>query len=243
MSARKTKTARVLLAITGVAALSAAAWAQPRDTIGNHGDPAYGEPAEFGSRHFVGSITVDGQHRDLDDREGVRAGVIDALRCAGYEVWTEGQTIVVNTCNGRPRIRLDSREYRLSVRDDHDGLHLTLRPRHRHQEEVGAIEPPIARRDRYRIEPPAIIFDEPGHGGGDRGRGGRERDRNDRPGNRREYDGERRAGGPREYGGREPGRYETEYFGIGIGIDGDDNVSFDLDTGFVRGSAGRTRWQ
>lgn len=245
MSARNTKTARLLLALTGVAALSAAAWAQPRTTLEYHGDPVYTQPLEMGRDRssFVGTITVDGECHELYECDGVRAGIIEALECAGYDVWLEGREIIVDICHGSPRIRFHSHEYRLSTHRTHDELHLTLRPRHHHHE-AEVIEPPVV-RDRYRVEAPAIIFDVSIGGGRDRdGWHGNARERNDRPGNRDERrerneryemeDDRFQERGPREFGGRDeirPPSYETQRFdNRGRG---DQGVAFDLDAGFV----------
>lgn len=189
---RKSMTARMLIALTGIGAMSAAAWAQP-GTLEYHGDPVYAQALDRGRdmSSFVGTITVDGHTHDLYECDGVRAGIIEAIEHAGYDVWLEGREIIVDTCHGSPRIRFHSHEYRLSTHRSHDELHLTLRPRHpHHHDEVEVIEPPIV-RDRYRVEAPAIIFDV-SIGGGGRDRGGYggeyrgERERNERPGHRDE---------------------------------------------------------
>jgi len=251
MSARKSLSARLLLAMTGVAALSAAAWAQPRDTLRYQGDPVYNQPLGRDMSSFVGTITVDGQTHELYECDGVRAGIIEALECAGYDVWLEGREIVVDTCHGTPRIRFCSSEYRLSTYRGCDELRLTLRPRYRHHEGVEIIQPV---RDRYRVESPAIIFDVSIGGGRDRGGYHEQRERNERPGNRRDGDGDERPEdrgdrgeryesedepdgnerGPREFGGRDdirPPSYETQRFDSRSR--GDQGVAFDLDAGFV----------
>ncbi len=255
-AARNPTLARLLLAMTGVAGLSATAWADPRDTLRYHGDPVYIEPVVYERSEVVATITIDGECYEITECQGVRNGILEALADAGYDAWLDGYTIVVDKCHCTPRIRFQSCDYRLSVREECEELRLWVRPKHRSPYR-GEIEPPVVRRDRYRIEDPAIIFDEPrGHAGKPeyRGReyGGREaREYGGREA--REYGGRegREGSGGREYGGRdgrreparyEPPSYETEYFGIGIGIDDDDNVSFDLDAGFFRDNSPTRRW-
>lgn len=247
-AARNTTLARLLLAMTGVAGLSATAWAQPRDVMRYHGEP---EAVRYEREEVIATIHIDGECYPITECQGVRAGILDAMEQAGYDVWLDGYTIVVAKGHCTPRIRFESCDYRLSVREECEELRLWARPKHRPRyEEVE----PVYRRDRYRIEAPAIIFDRPGYGDKPGYHGG-ERERNDRPGNR-EYGGREERGGRegREYGGREerggrrdearyePPSYETEYFGIGIGIDDDENVSFDLNAGFFRDLGDARRW-
>lgn len=166
MSDRKSKTARLLLGMATIAAFGTAAAAQQIDSRWSQRGIDVSVSAGFAPTVCVGSITVDGVRSDIDEWVGVKAGVIDALRCAGYDVWTEGQDIVVNICNGRPRLRFDSREYRLTSHIHGDELHISLRPRHRHHSDVRTSEPGFRRDDygRMRSGGPRYYGGEPEHG-------------------------------------------------------------------------------
>jgi hypothetical protein len=148
MFSRKSKTARLFLAMTTIATLGAAASAQPLESRRGQLGIDFDVSAGFAPTVCVGTVTVDGERHDIDEWVGVKPGVIDALRCAGYEVWTEGQEIVVNICDRRPQLRFDSREYRLTSHIHGDELHISLRPRHRHHSDVRTSEPAL-RRDDY----------------------------------------------------------------------------------------------
>lgn len=166
MSTLKFKAARLILAMTTIAGLGTAACAQSIDLRRGQLEIDFGASTEFAPTVCVGTITVDGVRRDIDEWVGVKAGVIDALRCAGYDVWTEGQDIVVNICNGRPRLRFDSREYRLTSHIHGDELHISLRPRHGHHGDVRTSEPGFRRDDygRTRSGGPRYYGGEPDHG-------------------------------------------------------------------------------
>lgn len=236
MSARRhTTLARLMLALTGVAGLSATAAAQPRDTLLYHGEAGRTRPQVLERSRVVATLTIDGECHEITSCQSVREAILEALECAGYDAWCEGYTIVVDTRWGEPRIRFRSHEYRLSVREECGELRLWVRPLHQHHEPV---EVPQVRRDRYRIEAPAIIFDvRAGHGdkpGYDRSSRGYDRDE-------RGYGQDRRSRDGREPSYREPARYETERFGVGLRID-DDAVRFDLDAGFFRDTSAHGRW-
>lgn len=167
MSNRKSKTACLILAMTTVAGLGTAASGQSIDLRRSQPGIDIGVSTGFASTVCVGTITVDGERHEIDEWVGVRAGVVDALRCAGYEVWTEGQEIVVDICDRRPHLRFESREYRLTSHIHGDELRIRLRPRHRHHGDVQTTTGPGFRRDEYRQTPgagPRYYEGQSGHG-------------------------------------------------------------------------------
>lgn len=165
MSDRKSKTARLLLAMATIAAFGTAATAQQIDLRRSQLGIDFSDSAGFAPTVCVGTITVDGVRKDIDEWVGVKAGVIDALRCAGYDVWTEGHDIVVNICDGRPRVRFDSREYRLTSHIHGDELRISLRARHRHHSDVRTTEPGFRPDDYGRTRSgPRYYGGEPEHG-------------------------------------------------------------------------------
>lgn len=155
MSARKTnRITRLLVAICGVAALGGAASAQP-NALRYEGDPSYRAPDHRG--HIVAHITVDcGECHDVWECDDPAEVLLDALLCEGYDAWIEGCSVVVDRCHGEPRIRVDSREFRLTKRRGYDEVRYTFRQRYHHHE-AEVCEKPVVIRDTYRVEP-GIVF-------------------------------------------------------------------------------------
>lgn len=261
----KPKIAHMLVALGGLACVTATASAGPEfNILIGHGNPVYAQPIRYERERPAATIWIDGCPHDLYACDGIRAGIIEALECSGYDVWCEGSTIVIDTSCHEPRIRWSSCEYRLSVRERCDELRLSVR-RSGHGHDLP--EEPVIVRDRYRVEAPVVIgahISIGGRGGSGRDHGyreeprieprfeprlrGREDDRSVRPGNReddrsvrpgnREDDRSIRPGGRQDGRGpvyREPPSYETQRF------DGDDSdVRFDVDGGFYRAGPSAT---
>jgi hypothetical protein len=157
MPARRTKRiARLLVALTGAAGIAAAASAQP-DILRYEGDPVYLEPAGRGQGRIVAHIEIDHhEHHDVYRGEDPCDILLMALEHAGYHAWMDGNTIVVDTCEGTPHIHFESREYRLTRRRHGDHIDYVIRRRyyHPHHDQV---EAPVVIRDRYAT--PGIVFD------------------------------------------------------------------------------------
>lgn len=215
---RSTPLVRCVLIAAGLAMAAAPALGQSRQSITIRTGHVNILPVHQRFDPVVASVRVDGRNYQITERQGVRAGIIAALECRGYRVWCEGYTIVVAAERRAPRLTFESCDYRMVVREDCGTLRIWVQA----IDTRPVFVEPVVRHDRYRIPepvacpPPARRVTPPVY--------------------------HRPAPMPDRRGPvtHQPPRYETEHFGVGVRFR-DDDVRFDIHTGFTSGGSSRTR--